>query len=105
VWFIWCVPFYVAGILNSVEKIHFFELHSEEVNYAVYDEKCIVGKDCTFKLPTDYSFKVFTEHGFQLTFGDSTVTIIIQARQFQILPSELIFAQCVPKNRFISANV
>ena len=55
-------PSYVAGILNSVKKIHFFVLHSEMLNYADYVEKCIVGKERTFKLPTDYSFKVVTEH-------------------------------------------
>jgi len=71
-------------------------LHSKELNYAHYVEKCIVGEECTFKLPTDYSFKVLTEHRFQLTFGGETVTIIIAARQFQRLPSELIFV-CVLK--------
>jgi len=43
-------------------------------------EKCIVGKECTFKLSTDYSFKVVTEHRFRLTLGGETVTIIIEAR-------------------------
>jgi len=90
-------PSYVAGILNSVEKINFFVLHSGELNYIDYVEKCIVGKECTFTLPTDYRCKLFTEHRFQLTFGDSSVTIAIIARQFQRLPSELIFAQCVLK--------
>ena len=46
-------PSYVADILNSVNKIHFFVLHSEKINYADYVEKCIVGKECTFNLPTD----------------------------------------------------
>jgi hypothetical protein len=70
-------------------------LHSEEINYTDYVEKCIVGREYNFKLPTDYSFKVIREHPFQLTFGDNTVTIAIIAQQFQRLPSELIFAQCV----------
>ena len=60
-------------------------------------EKCIVSKECTFKLPTDYSFKVVTEHRFQLSFGGETVTKSIEARQFKKLPSEIIFAQCVFK--------
>jgi hypothetical protein len=55
------------------------------------------------KLPTDYSFKVFTEHRFQLTFGGATVIIIIEARQFQKLPSELIFTQCVLKTMCLSS--
>ena len=29
-------PSYVAGILNSVKRIHFFVLHSEKLNYADY---------------------------------------------------------------------
>jgi hypothetical protein len=29
-------PSYVAGILNSVPKIHFFVLHSEKLNYTDY---------------------------------------------------------------------
>ena len=36
-------PIYVAGILKSV-KNYFFVLHSKELNYAHYVEKCIVGK-------------------------------------------------------------
>ena len=31
-------PIYVAGILNSVEKINYFVLHSEQINYAYYVE-------------------------------------------------------------------
>jgi len=53
-------------------------------------------------LPTDYSFKVVTEHRFQLTFGGETVTIIIEARQFQRLPSELIFARVLKTMRLSS---
>jgi hypothetical protein len=96
-------PSYVAGILNSVKRIHFFVLHSEKLNYADYVKKCIVSKERTFKLPTDYSFKVVTAHRFQLTFGGETVTISIEARQFQKLPSELTFAQCVLKTMRLSS--
>jgi len=74
-------------------------LHSEKLNYADHVEKFIVSKERTFKLPTDYSFKVVTEHRFQLTFGGVTVTKSIEARKFQKLPSELGFAQCVLKMR------
>jgi len=42
-------------------------------------------------LPTDYSFKVVTEHRFLLTFVGETLTIIIEERQFQRLQSEPIF--------------
>jgi len=51
-------------------------------------KKCIAGKVCTFKFPTDYNFKIVTEHCFQLTFGGETVTISIEA-QFPKLPSEI----------------
>ena len=89
-------PSYVAGILNSVPKIHFFVLHIEEqINYTDYVEKCIVGKECTFTRPTQYKCKLFTEHLFQLTLGDDSVTIAIIAHKFQRLLSELIFTQCV----------
>jgi len=88
---------YVAGILNSVKKIYSFVMHIEKLNYAYYVEKCFLGKECNFKFSTDYSFKVVVGHRFQLTFGGETVTISIVARQFQRLPSELIFAQCVLK--------
>ena len=99
-----CVyPIYVAGILNSVNKIHLFVLQSEKLNYAEYVEKCIVREECTFNLPTDYSFKVVTEHRFQLTFCSATVKISIVVRQFQRLPSELISAQCVLKTMRLSS--
>jgi len=96
-------PSYVAGILNSVKKINFYVLQSEKLKYADYIEKCIDGKECTFKFPTDYSFKVVTERRFQLTFGGETVTIYIQARRFPSLPSELIFAQGVLKTMRLSS--
>jgi hypothetical protein len=68
---------------------------SDKLNYADYVEKCIAGKECTFKLPTNYDFKVVTEHRFQLTFVGETVTISIEARQFPKLSSELIVTQSV----------
>ena len=37
-------PIYVAGILNSVEKIHFFVLHSGEINYIDYVENAMSEK-------------------------------------------------------------
>jgi len=65
-------PSYVAGILNYVKQINFFLLQSEELNYADCVEKSIIIKERTFKLPTDYSLKIFTEHHFQLTFGGTS---------------------------------
>ena len=44
-------PSYVAGILNSVKEIDFFVLCNERrLRCASYLEKCIAGKECTFKL-------------------------------------------------------
>jgi hypothetical protein len=37
-------PSYVVGILNSVEKIHYFALHSEELNYAHYVKNALSAK-------------------------------------------------------------
>jgi len=72
-------PSYVAGILNSVKEINFYVLCSEKLNYADYVENCIAGKECTYKFPKNYDFKVVTEHSFQLTFGGETVKISIEA--------------------------
>jgi len=60
---------------------------------------------CTFKFPTNYDFKVVTEHRFQLTSCGETVTIFIEARQFPKLPSEIIFAQSVLKEIQLSSLV
>jgi len=98
-------PSYVAGILNSVEEIHFYLLCNKKLNYADYVEKCIAGKVCTFKFPTNYDFKIVTEHRFQLKFGGKTVTISIEARQLPKLPSELIFAQCVTENAVVLSGL
>jgi len=96
-------PSYAAGILNYVKEIHFYVLCSEKLNYADYVEKCIAGKECTFKCPTDYNFKVVTERRFHLTFGGETVTISVEVRRFPKLPSELIFAQSVSKKIHLSS--
>ena len=53
-----CSPSYATGILNSVREIHFYVLCSEKLNYANYIEKCIPDEECTFKLLTEYNFKL-----------------------------------------------
>jgi len=93
----------VAGVLNSVKEIHFYVLCSEKLNYAVCVEKCIADMECTLKFPTNYDFKVVTEHRFQLTFGDELVTISIESRQFPKPPSKLIFTQSVLKKIHLSS--
>ena len=68
-------PSYVAGILNSVEEIHFNVLCSENLNYADKVEKCIDCKEQTFGLPTGCNFKVVTELRFLLKFSGETLSI------------------------------
>ena len=67
----------MAGVLYSAKEIHFYVLCCEKLNYADCVEKCIADMECTLKFPTNYDFKVVTEHRFQLTFGDESVTISI----------------------------
>ena len=38
-------PGFVAGILNSAKRIHYFVLSNEELNYENYIEKCIGDKE------------------------------------------------------------
>ena len=50
-------PSYVAGILNSVKEINFYVLcNKRNLRCASYLEKCVAGKECTFKLRTDNYF-------------------------------------------------
>jgi len=95
-------PSYVAGILNSVKEIHFHTLCSEKLNYAHYIEKYIAGKECTFRLLTEYNF-VCLQNPFSVNVCGETVTIWFEARQFPKLPSELIFAQSVLKTMRLSS--
>ena len=87
-------PSYVAGILNTVKDIHFYILCEENLNYVKYITKCLARKNSTVKLSKIHLTCVWEEY-FQLTFGDDTVTIWFEARQFQNLPPELIFSESV----------
>jgi hypothetical protein len=99
-------PSYVAGILNSVEKIHFFVLHSEQINYADYFEKCIVGKEWTFKLPTDYSFKVIYGTPFSVNVWLwSSYNIYYSTAISKTAVRTNICTMCAKNNAFIIANV
>ena len=50
-------PSYEAGILNSVKEINFYALYNKRrLRCVSYLEKCIAGKECTFKLRTDNYF-------------------------------------------------
>jgi len=83
-------PSYVAGILNSVKEINFYVLCNKRLRCASYLEKCVAGKECTFKLRTD--------NYFVLASGKEEVVISFQLRYFGgNLMSELIFAQSVLK--------
>jgi len=98
-------PSYAAGILNTVKEIHFYVLCNETLIYANYIEKYIAHKECTFTLLSHNNFTSVTEHHFQFTFGNETVTISFEAKQFPILPSELIFAESVLKKIQFSSLV
>ena len=84
-------PSYVAGILNSVKEINFYVLcNKRNLRCASCFEKCVAGKECTFKLRTD--------NYFVLASGKEEVVISFQSRYFRgKLMSELIFAQSVLK--------
>ena len=86
---------YVAGVLNSVKQIDFYVLcNKRRLRCANYLEKCVAGKECTFKLSTD--------NYFILTSGKEEIIIEIHSRFYGgKLPSELIFAQSVLKNKVI----
>jgi hypothetical protein len=83
---------YAAGILNSVEKIHFFVLCYEQLNYGDYIKKCVASKDCSV------SYKAHTGCYFKLSSCGKTVALSFEARIiYGRLPSSLIFAQGVFK--------
>ena len=105
-WFIRSVPELCGRYPKlCVEEIHFYVLCSEKLNCADCFEKCIDGKECAFKFPTDYDFNLITEHRFQLTFCVETVKISIETRQSPNLPSEIIFAQCVTENTIVFSGL
>ena len=62
-------PSYVAGILNSVKKIHFYVLCSRKLHYSEYIEKCIAGNKYSV------SYTKLTEDNFHLSSssGDSVI--------------------------------
>jgi hypothetical protein len=85
-------PSYVALIPNSIKEINFYVVcNKRSLRCASYLEKCVAGKECTFKLRSD--------NYFVLTSGKHEVIIEFQSRYFGgKLMSELIFAQSVLKS-------
>ena len=89
-------PSYVAGILNSVEKIHFYVLCYEQINNEDYIKNCIASKDCSI------SYKAYTGCYLKSSSGCKTIAISFEARVIHgRLPSSLIFAQGLLKNALI----
>jgi len=86
-------PSFVAGILNSARRVHFFVLCNEELKYVNYIEKCIDDKECSV------CYMSHTGHYFQLSYQSETIFISFEARLFPKLPSEIIFAQGVLKKK------
>jgi len=69
-------PSYVAGILQSVEEIHFYALCSKRCNYTEYIERCIADKDCTitFRQLSQFYFGAYPdEQLFKFSYGGKTV--------------------------------
>ena len=80
-------PSFVAGILNRAERIHFFVLCFENLNYEYCIEKFIGDKECSVSYKAGHLFQI-SYHG-----------VAFQARIFPNRPSELMFAQSVLKNK------
>jgi hypothetical protein len=62
-------PSFVVGILNSVNKIHFYVLCNEQPDYADYVKKCTADKECSI------GYKSNTGNYFQLSCGGETMAI------------------------------
>jgi hypothetical protein len=76
-------PSFVAEILNSARRIHFFVLYNEELNYENYIENCIGDKEFSV------CYKSHTGHYFQLSYQSQTVFMSFEARLLTKLPSEI----------------
>jgi len=64
-------PSFVAGILNSVNDIHFYVVCNKKVNYVDYVKQCISNRKCTISHTKNY---------FQLSSGGETLYITFVAR-------------------------
>jgi len=84
-------PSFVARILSTAKRIHFFVFCNEELNYEDYIEKCIGDKEC------NVSYKSDSGH-FEISCQGELIFIYFETRQFPKLPSELVFAQSDLKN-------
>ena len=62
-------PSYVAGIPNSVKKIHFYVLCCEMLSYADYFEKCIASKECSV------TYITHTGNYFELSSSNETIAL------------------------------
>jgi len=82
---------FVAGILNSARRIHFFVLCNEKLNYENYIEKCIGDKECRV------CYMSHTGHYFQLSCQSETIFTSFEARLFPKLSSEIIFVRSALK--------
>jgi len=80
-------PSFVAGILNKAERIQFFVLCIENLNYEYYNGKFIGDKECSVSYKAGPLFQI-SYHGEAF-----------KARIFPNRPSELMFAQSVWKNK------
>ena len=81
-----------------MEKIHFYVLYYEQLNYEDYIKKCIASKDCCV------SYKTHTGCYFKLSSGGETIAVSFETKTIHgRLPSSLIFAQSVLKKIHLSS--
>ena len=99
-------PSYLAGILPSVEEIHFYWPCSKRCNYTQYIGRCIDCKESTitFRQLSQLYFGAYPdEQLFKLSYGGVTVSVSFQMRLFTELPSELVFAESVLSSTRLSS--
>jgi len=85
-------PSYGVGILNSVEKIHFYVVCSEQLNYENFIKKCIAGQNCCI------FYKVHAGCYFTLSHVGENIAACFETKILHRgLRSSLIFAQSVLK--------
>jgi len=93
-------PSFVAGILNSVEKIQFCALRNKQLNYRDYIGKRISSKECSI------SYKGHTGNYLRLSPSSETVAMPFESRIIRgKLLSQLIFAQDVLKSTIVVSGL
>jgi len=85
-------PSFVAGILNSARRTHFFVLGNEELNDENYIEKYIGDKECSV------CYKSHTGHNFQISYQSETIIISFEQTISRTAVRNNIRPECLEKN-------